>query len=104
MIIVETAVTKQTKKKSQQNLFQQQFLWENNHNFLTSSVSLPLLQREMACPHYSCNVFLTAYIENSWRNRIKKKQQKKPEQNKNPNAFLVTTKFKWKVTMLPVIH
>jgi len=51
-------------------MFQQQFQQENNDHFLTSSVSLPLLQWELICPHYSCNVFVSAYIENSWSNRV----------------------------------
>lgn len=75
----------------QQNMFQQHFQWENNHCFLTLSVSLPLLQWQLLWPCHLCRAFVSAHIQSGWSNRMLKNRKKNP---KNQNAFLVTTKIK----------
>lgn len=77
-------------------MFQQQFQWANHQQSSTTSVGIGLSPVTLAVYLYQHILKTVGLIE--WEGK------KKKEQNRNPNTFLVTTKFEWKVIMLPVIH
>lgn len=70
----------------------EQFQWENNHHFPTRSVSIPLLQCEWVCNHYSWNVCVSSYIENIQTKHPRTKQ--KLLQNWNGNRSYCQSSIK----------